>query len=118
MSSVPFTVPHLYGGFADCHGLLRGEGGHLILEFQVQDNLFGWIRGSPKTVRVPLADLESIELKPRWLRSSDLVIVAKSLSAVAAVPGSRQGRIRLRIAKNDLPMAERFVAAAYETSVG
>jgi hypothetical protein len=30
------------------------------------------------------------------------------------VPGSRQGRIELRIAKKDRPAAEQFVAGAYE----
>ena len=52
------------------------------------------------------------------MSGSDLVITAKSLSAVATVPGSRQGRIQLRINKKDKPAAEQFVASAYESSVG
>lgn len=118
MANVPFTVPNLYGCLAECHGLLRGEGPSLVLEFQLQDNLFGWLRRGPKTIRVPLAELESIELRKRWMSGADLVITAKSLTAVAAVPGSRQGRIQLRINKNDVQAAEQFVASAYETSVG
>ena len=116
MTSVPFTIPRLYGCLAECHGLLRGEANDLVLEFQVQDNFFGWIRGSPQTVRLPLSELESVELRKAWFRDSNLVIAAKSLSAVAAVPGSRQGRIELRIAKKDRGLAEQFVAGAYESS--
>ena len=118
MANVPFTIPNLYGCLAECHGLLRGEGPALVLEFQVQDNIFGWLRGRPKTIRVPLADLESIALRKRWMSGADLVITAKSLTSVASVPGSRQGRIQVRIKKDDLAAAEQFVAAAYETSVG
>ena len=116
MISVPFTIPHLYGCLAECHGLLRGEGNHLVLEFQVQDNIFGWIRGSPKVVRLPLSELESVELRRGWFRDSNLVIAAKSLASVAALPGSRQGRIELRIAKKDKPAAEQFVSSAYEST--
>lgn len=118
MANVPFTVPNLYGCLAECHGLLRGEGPSLVLEFQVQDNVFGWVRGRPKTISVPLAELESIELRKRWMCGADLVITAKSLTSVASVPGSRQGRIQLRINKDDMRAAEQFVASAYETSVG
>jgi hypothetical protein len=117
MMTVPFTIPHLYGCLAECHGLLRGEGNHLVLEFQVQDNIFGWIRGSPKIARVPLSELESVELRKGWFRDSILVIAAKSLASVAALPGSRQGRIELKIAKKDKAAAEQFVNSAYESTV-
>jgi hypothetical protein len=118
MVSVPFTIPNLYGCLGDCHGMLRADGTCLVLEFQVQDNILGWFRGSPQTVRLPLSELESVELKKSWFRSSDLVITAKSLLSVAAVPGSRQGRITLRIDRKDLPAAAEFVDNAYESSGG
>ena len=44
MSSVPFTVPRLYGGLAECQGLLRAEGDSLVLEYQVQDRFWGLFR--------------------------------------------------------------------------
>ena len=114
MTTVPFTIPNLLGCLAECHGMLRGEGACLVMEFQVQDNMFGWLRSSPKIVRLPLDQLESIELKSGWFSATNLVIQAKSLNAVAPVPGSRQGRIELRIAKKDRKAAEQFVAGAYE----
>lgn len=114
MTTVPFTIPNLLGCLAECHGMLRGDGACLVLEFQVQDNIFGWLRSSPKTVRLPLDQLESIELRKSWFSASNLVVQAKNLSAVAPIPGSRQGRIELRIAKKDRAIAEQFVAGAYE----
>jgi hypothetical protein len=117
MTSVPFTIPNLCWYLAECQGVLRGEGNCLVFEYQVQDNFGGWFRAAPKIVRLPLAELESVELRKSWFRASDLVITAKSMAAVAAVPGSRQGRIELRIAKKDRRAAEAFVESAYETSV-
>ena len=112
MTSVPFSVG-LYGGLAVCLGLIRPDGDGLVIEYQVQDNFFGAIRGRPKTVRMSLADLEAVELKGRWL-SRTLVIRAKTLAALANVPGHHQGRVELEIARADVPAAERLVAGVYE----
>jgi hypothetical protein len=112
ITSVPFTI-RVYGGLADCHGLIRPESDHLCLEFQVQDSLGGFFRGKAKTVRIPLADLESVELRGRWFTRT-LIIQARSLLSVAAVPGSRQGRVELTIARPDVAAAERLVAGVYE----
>jgi hypothetical protein len=113
MPSVPFTIPHLYGGLGDCHGLLRADGDSLRLEFQVQDNLMGLVRGRPKTVRILLADLESVEMRNGWF-GRFLVLQAKSLHTLADVPGSRQGKVELRVDRKDVPAAEQLVAGVYE----
>jgi hypothetical protein len=116
MPSISFTVPKLYGGLADCHGLLRGEGDCLVLEYQVQDRLLGLIRRRPRAVRLPLAQLESVELQRRgWFGArTALVIKAKSLMSLADVPGSRQGQVELAIAPKDWAAAQQFVAGLYE----
>jgi hypothetical protein len=111
MTSVPFTL-NVYGGMADCHGLIRPDGDHLLLEFQVQA-CGGFFRGRAKAVRIPLADLESVELRGRWFGRT-LVIQARSLLSLADVPGSRQGRVELQIARRDVPAAEQLVAGVYE----
>jgi hypothetical protein len=112
MTSVPFTQ-QVFGGLGECHGLIRPDEDCLVLEFQVQDSLGGVFRGRPKSVRIPLADLESVELKGRWLRRT-LVIQARSLISMAKMPGSKQGRVELKIARANLPAAERLVAGIYE----
>jgi hypothetical protein len=112
MTSVPFTIS-VYGGLAECHGLVRPDADSLCLEYQVQDSMLGIVRGKAKTVRIPLADLESVAMRGRWLGRT-LVIQARSLLSVAAVPGSRQGRVELTIARADVPAAERLVTGVYE----
>jgi hypothetical protein len=116
MPSVPFMIPKLYGGLAECHGLLRGEGDSLILEYRTQDRLCGLFRRRPRAVRIPLAQLESVELHRRgWFRPQGvLVIKAKSLLPLAEVPGSRPGEVALAIAARDRAVAEQFVARLYE----
>ena len=112
MTSVPFSMS-VYGGLGVCHGLLRPDGDSLVLEFQVQDGCCGIIRGKPKVARIPLADLEAVELRGRWF-SRTLVIQARSLLSMARVPNSKQGRVELTIARADVPAAERLVAGVYE----
>jgi hypothetical protein len=112
MSSVPFTL-HVYGGLAECHGLIRPEGDCLILEFQVQDNFWGIIRGRPRSVRIPLADLDSVEMRGRWF-GRRLAIKARSLISLAGVPGSKQGQVEFEIARADVSAAENLVAGMYE----
>jgi len=112
MTSVPFTQK-VFGGLGECHGLIRPDGDCLVLEFQVQDSLGGIFRSRPKSVRVPLADLQSVELRGGWF-SRSLVIQARSLISTANVPGSKQGRVEVKIARADVPAAERLVAGVYE----
>ena len=91
MTSVPFTMS-VYGGMAECHGLLRPEGDSLVLEYQVQDNMFGVIRGRAKAVRIPLADCaELIEPAATPCSSSDSTwsfISAISGETTSVTPGS------------------------------
>ncbi|HEX4590412.1 MAG TPA: hypothetical protein VH120_10815 [Gemmataceae bacterium] len=112
MASVPFRFG-VYGGLAECHGLLRPEGDCLVLEYQVQDNMIGVLRGKAKALRIPLAELEAVELRGRWFGKS-LVIKSRSLLTLAKVPGSKQGRLELIVAKSDWPAAEQVVSGVYE----
>ena len=112
MKTLPFSIPHLYWGFGECHGLLRDEGTHLCLEYQVQ---MGAFKSRPKSVRVPLKELESVELQKGWFGNTALILKATSLNAVGHIPGSRQGKVELKIDKNDRRLAEEMVSGLYET---
>jgi hypothetical protein len=116
MSSVPFTIPKLYGGLAQCHGLLRGEGDSLIVEYQLRASFCGLLRRRPRAVRVPLAQLEAVEFHRRGLfrKQGVVVIKAKSLAPLAELPFSRPGEVELAIAPRDRAAAEEFVAGLYE----
>lgn len=110
MTAVPFQFDELYAGFADCNGLLRNEGDHLCLEYQVQDAIVGMIKSEVKEVRLQLHDMASIELRRKWFGfSAKLVLQLRRMEPVQNVPGMKQGRLTLGIARADRPLAERLV---------
>ena len=101
----------LYGGLADCHGLIRLDGKDLCLDFQIKDKVVGLLKSDVKEVRIPIRELSSVRLERRWFGlSTRLLIQSASLEPVQDVPGMIQGRLLLGIARRDRPAAERLVA--------
>src|SRR4051794_18816221 len=98
--AVPFRLDEAYGGLVECRGLLRDDGDDLCLEFQVQDPVFGVLKGKINQVRIPLKQLVSVGLKRGWLRTK-LVIQLAQMSIFENVPGMNEGRVKLSIARND-----------------
>jgi hypothetical protein len=119
MNTVPFTLDNVYQGFANCHGLIRDEGDHLALEFQVQDSLVGLIKSGVKQIRIPLADVASVALERKWLgMSTNLIIQLSHMQPIQEVPGMEQGRLTLGIARKDRAAAAKFVADLHVAEEG
>lgn len=114
MTTIPFSLGHVWAGFAEGHGMLRGDGPDLVIEYQIKDSLFGVLRGAPKTLRLPLTQIDSVSLRKGWFGGRTLVLQAKSLAAVAAIPTAEKGCVEFKIAKCDRAAAEQFVERAYE----
>jgi hypothetical protein len=118
MTAVPFTVGHLYGGFGQCDGLLRDEGEHLALEFQIKDALAGILKTGIRQTRIPTADLVSVTLTKGWLGNTwlgvTITLQAARMETFKDLPGATQGRLELRVARKDSAAAERFVAGLHE----
>ena len=110
MNAVPFHYDELYGGLADCRGLIRLDGKDLCLEYQVRDNVVGVLKSGVKLARIPIRELAAVRLERRWFFFSRLVIQASRLEPVQNVPGMNQGRMNLGIARRDRPAAEQLVA--------
>jgi hypothetical protein len=116
MNTVPFLVEDVCAGLARCEGLLRDEGDHLCLEFQVKDSVVGVFGSKIRQTRVPLEDLVSVTLTKGWLSTNlgvKLVLEAASMEALQDVPGMSQGRVSLQIARKDMVDAEHFVDALH-----
>ena len=111
MLAVPFHYDELYGGLADCQGLIRLDGKDLCLEFQVKDSVIGALKSSVKEVRIPTGELSSARLERRWFGLvNKLFIQANRLEPVQDIPGMNQGRLILGIARRDRWAAEQLVA--------
>jgi len=111
LNAVPFRYEELYGGLANCHGLIRLDGKDLSLEFQVEDSIVGVLKSGVKQARIPIQELSWIRLEQSWFGLvNKLAIQAGRLEVVQDVPGMNQGRMVLGIARRDRPAAERLVA--------
>ena len=106
MASVPFSIPNLYGGFATARGIARIEPEHLVLEFDIRDDLIGELTSGINQARIPLTEIESLEVSRR-LWWTTLAVRTRSMAPIADVPGRTQEGVRLNIARkyrNDAAM--------------
>lgn len=101
------------------HGVARIEGGELVLEWGGEIERATMAGASVSTtfdpvptrrIRVPGSRLGVAELRGGWWRPRLEVVVA-DLDALSALPGSRQGRAVLRVARRDRTLALELAAA-------
>jgi hypothetical protein len=110
MNAVPFQIPHVFGGFGECHGLLKQEGKFLVLEFQLQDSVLQVLKSGVKNIEIPLADVARVTLRRRWFGLSNSVEVQLSRMDLAEqVPGMKHGRFALTIYRRDVPLAKELI---------
>lgn len=107
MESLPFTM-EAYSGFGRVDGRLRGDEGALVVEFQVKDDIFGWLKARPRQLRLSMADIEDVRFYRRRLRKSILEVELSNLHLAERIPGSEVGRLRLRIEREFRDRAERL----------
>ena len=117
MNMVPFSI-ELFGGFGKCEGLLRHEGEKLVFEFENREALLGLIKSGVQKASVPLKDLVSVTISKGWLGNSwlgvTIVLQAARMEALQDVPGMKQGRVELSVARKDRHAAEKFVEGLHE----
>jgi hypothetical protein len=105
---------HQSGCLANCSGLLHCEGAHLQLEYQYADNFLGLVKGGVKHVDIPISELDSIDLVDAWYRHPKLILQARRMEAVKDVPGMKQGRVELLLARADVDAARALVDALHK----
>lgn len=96
MASLPFSIS-MYAGLAKADGLLRQEGGALVLEFQIQDRALGLLHSDLKELRFPIQEIEEIMLKTGWFRPPRLIVQTETMRVSRQVPGSEHGTFELTI---------------------
>lgn len=119
MNACPFAFD-MYGSLGRCEGILRDEGGHLAMEFQIKDALAGILKTGVRTIRIPLKDLVSVTITKGWLGTSwmgvNIVLQAAQMETLKDVPGMSQGKVALSVARKDRDLAEKLVAGLHEQS--
>src|SRR6185369_31674 len=103
MNAVPFQISHVFGGFGECHGLLKQDGKFLVLEFQLQDSLLRVLKSGIKNIEIPLADVARLALRRRWFGfSNSLEIQLSRMDLAEQIPAMKQGRLILGISRRDV----------------
>ena len=112
MRCVPFSISY-YEGLAIAEGLLRLENDELIFEFMTRDGVFGLVKSELKKVPLLLEEVQSVEFR-RGAFGSSLFVQSTSLEAVNSIPGQKQGRLKLAIARRDVDVAREFAELVKE----
>jgi hypothetical protein len=112
MNAVAVSLGSQYGGFAEGEGMLRDEGGHLVLEYQIKEALFGGVlKSHVHDVRIPRDTISSATLRKTWLGlKTELVIQTTTMRPIAEIPGMSRGQLVLGVAESDRPAAEKLIA--------
>ena len=108
MESLPFSISDVYEGLAKVEGTARCEEDVLILEFQTHDSLVGLLKSTVKTIHLPLHALAAIHFQQQ-LFTAVVTLRVHSMSLVQDLPGSRQGEVRLHVARTHRKVAHAFV---------
>ena len=109
--SVPFEIPNVSHGFQKAGGLLKleDEDERLVLEFEVEDALFGVFKSGVREAILPLRKLQSVEFKKGWF-SSKVILEANSLRVFEGIPGASQGECTLKIKRENRKEAEKLIS--------
>ncbi len=111
MSVVPVSLGSHYQGLAESSGLLREEGGDLVLEYQSQDAVVGILKSDIRQARIPRDMIASVTIETGWFGlGTKIVIQTTSMQPIADVPGMNRGRLMLGVAQKDRPAAQRLIA--------
>ncbi len=87
------------GSFTESEGVIWLEGDEIVIEHQTKDAFFGTFKSQVKVARVPLDAISWIRFK-RGIFSAELTIHGRTMNAVEHIPTAKQGRLRLKFARD------------------
>lgn len=103
--SLPFKIDGSQtGGFKTVDGIAKFSAAGIVLEFEAK--IFGIMKTGVKEVRVPLAEIETVEVRKKFFKVT-LEIWLNNFKTLNEIP-NKDGRIRLQIAKDDRARAEQI----------
>jgi len=110
MDSVPFSCD-AFGGLGEVQGIARLEQDGLLLQYQTRDSVLGVLRTGMRTAHVPIRTVVNARFRSGWFWLMPYVEVRVSdLQAVAEIPSSEGGRLKLRVAFGDRADARKLAS--------
>ena len=107
---VPFNISNIFHGWGEAPGLASLNQTNMIVEFECQD-VTGFIKTSGKRVVISLHDIAEVKLI-QGIWGSAIEVQTSNMDKASAVPGSEQGRFKLRVKNQYRPQAAEFVKQA------
>jgi hypothetical protein len=96
-------------GMTETSGMLRLDGGKLVMEYQTIDALLGVVKSSVKVVEIPVSNLSAARIDQK-LWSADLVLQGKSMGVLSSVPGSNRGQLRVKLNRESVLAAKVLIS--------
>ena len=113
MSSIPFQLPDIHGGFTEIKGLLYLDEEFLVLE--IETALIGEFNKKQQVIKVEPAALADIRLE-RGVIKDRLCIRPKRRELLEVTPGKYLGELQLKLWRKYRERAEQLVAQVQERS--
>jgi hypothetical protein len=107
--SIPFTLASLYQGLAEAHGRAHVDEHGLNIEYRVEDAVFGIVKSRVRELHIPFEEIDDVEFRDRWW-GRRLIFHLHSLHSAADFPGSKAGRIMLKIERVHRQRAREFLS--------
>lgn len=101
---------HSSSEFMEHMGLVRLDGGELIIEYQSKDAFIGAFESGVKVVPLPLDLISAVKFK-RGMFGANLIIQARDMKSLEGLPSVTQGRIRLQFKRKVRDEAEQLANA-------
>lgn len=111
--SLPFTIPHVYGGLAMAYGIARLAPDRMEIEFEVRDEILKKIKSKSKVISIPLHGVAAISHERGLFWSDDKVTVqSKTLADSSDIPNAVSGSFSLKTKRINRELAIRWVETA------
>ncbi|XAM00600.1 hypothetical protein OT109_04250 [Phycisphaeraceae bacterium D3-23] len=111
MTSVPFRVKKVAGGWAEADGLLVLDGQLLCFQFQTKDSVFGLIKTAVREVKVELHRVAEVRFKGKMLGGGVLSVRLADMKAGEGIPGQVAGVVELAVTKEHATAAQDLAAS-------
>ncbi len=109
-ATIPFNIPDIFGGLAEASGLASLNQKSMLVSFERKD-VTGIVKSSVKRVAISLKDVAEVTLR-QGIWGIDIEVQTLNMDQTSAIPGSSQGRFKLRVQKKYRPQAEQWVKQA------
>jgi len=102
-----FYIDDVYGSFAEANGVIEITDDTLVVEYEVQDSIFGALKSKVQEKVVPLSDIVGVRLQ-RGMWNSKLTLQGRRLSTFSDMPMATGGEVTLTFRRENRATVEKL----------